>query len=206
YHIEFGGGRRIPSFGFMGNIHLYAGAQGLGTPPPGIGYGKKLKDDYRRLWGSIVGLSGRGEMLPNRDCYCEIDPTVVDRWGIPVLRFHWQWSDHEHNQVKHMHETFRALVAQMGGEVFSPMPTAERGYGITAGGQIIHELGCTRMGSDPESSVVDANCRAHDCRNLFIADGGPFVSQADKNPTWTILALAWRTSDFIAGQRRQGDL
>jgi choline dehydrogenase-like flavoprotein len=63
-----------------------------------------------------------------------------------------------------------------------------------------------RMGNDPSTSALDANCRAHDCRNLFVADGGPFVSQADKNPTWTILALAWKTADFITEQRRQGAL
>jgi choline dehydrogenase-like flavoprotein len=54
--------------------------------------------------------------------------------------------------------------------------------------------------------VVSSNCQAHDCRNLFIADGGPFVSQADKNPTWTIMALAWRTSDYITAQRKAGAL
>jgi choline dehydrogenase-like flavoprotein len=145
-------------------------------------------------------------MIPNADSYCEIDPEVKDQWGIPVLKFHWKWSDYEYKQVKHMQETFRALIAEMGGEVFSPMPTAEQGYGIATGGQIIHELGCVRMGNDPGSSAVNANCQAHDVKNLFVADGGPFVSQADKNPTWTILALSMRTSEYIAAQRRQGAL
>jgi choline dehydrogenase-like flavoprotein len=197
YHIEVWGGLGTPSYGFMGGIQRYPGAGG---------YGKKLKDDYRRFYGSTIGFSGRGEMVPNDKSYCELDPTVVDKWGIPVLRFNWQWTDHEYNQVKHMQQTFRALIAEMGGEVFSPMPTKEEGYGIAAGGRIIHELGCTRMGSDARSSVVNTNCQAHDCRNLFIADGGPFVSQADKNPTWTILALAWRTADYITEQRKQGAL
>ena len=61
--------------------------------PPGGGYGKALKDDYRRYYGATVGFAGRGEMVPNEDTYCEIDPNVVDRFGIPVLRFHFQWSD-----------------------------------------------------------------------------------------------------------------
>jgi choline dehydrogenase-like flavoprotein len=91
----------------------------------------------------------------------------------------------------------------MGGTVFDPMPSKERGYGIAAGGQIIHELGGTRMGHDAKTSVLNANCQAHDVKNLFVADGGPFVSQADKNPTWTILALAWRTSDYIADQMKK---
>ena len=96
-----------------------------------------------------------------------------------------------------MQQTFRSLIAEMGGQVFDPMPTKEQDYSIATGGQIIHELGGTRMGNDPKTSVVNANCQAHDVKNLFVADGGPFVSQADKNPTWTILALAWRTSDYI---------
>ena len=197
YHIEVGGGLGSPGYGFMGGISRY---------PSGGGYGAQLKSDYRKYYGATIGFSGRGEMLPNADTYCEIDPAVVDRWGIPVLRFHWKFTDHEYYQVKHMQETFRALIAEMGGEVFSPMPTKERGFGIAAGGRIIHELGCVQMGADPRTSVLNAHCQAHDCRNLFVADGGPFVTQADKNPTWTILALAWRTADYITQQRTQGAL
>ena len=204
YHIEVGGGRRMPMFGFMGNIHLYAGMSGSGTPPAGIGYGKKLKDDYRRFYGATVGFAGRGEMIPNADSFCEIDPAVVDKFGIPVLRFHFKWTDYEIKQAKHMQETFRAIIAEMGGTPMSPMPGPEARYGLLPGGQIIHELGVTRMGNDPKTSVVNANCQAHDVKNVFVADAGPFVSQPDKNPTWTILALAWRTSDYIIDQRKKG--
>jgi choline dehydrogenase-like flavoprotein len=194
YHIEVGGGVRQPGAGFMGGIHRY---------PPGGGYGAQLKKDYRKYYGATIGFEGRGEMIPNDDTYCEIDPTVVDRFGIPVLRFHWKWTDHEINQVKHMQETFRSLIAQMGGQVFDPMPSKEDGYGIAAGGQIIHELGGARMGADAKTSVTNGNCQTHDVKNLFLADGAPFVSQADKNPTWTILALAWRTSDYITDQMKK---
>jgi choline dehydrogenase-like flavoprotein len=193
YHIEVWGGLRPPSAGFMGGVHRY---------PSGGGYGRELKADYRRYYGTTIGFSGRGEMIPNERSYCEIDPDgTVDRWGIPVLRFHWEWTDHEYNQVRHMQETFRALVAGMGGEVLSPMPTREEGYGIAPGGRIIHELGGTRMGDDPTTSVVNGYCQAHDVPNLFVTDGGPFVSQPDKNPTWTIMALSWRASDYITRQR-----
>jgi choline dehydrogenase-like flavoprotein len=197
YHIEVWGGAGMPEYGFMGGFHRY---------PPGGGYGKQLKQDYRRYYGAYVGFSGRGEMIPNDGSYCEIDPSVVDRWGIPVLRFHWKWTDYEHLQVKHMQETFRALIAEMGGEVYSAMPTRQNGYGIATGGSIIHELGGTRMGTDPQASVLDGHAQAHDVKNLFVADGGPFVSQADKNPTWTILALSWRTSDYIVDQLKKRSL
>ena len=191
YHIEVWGGRGQPGYGVLGGIHRY---------PGGGGYGAQLKADYRRYYGATVGFSGRGEMIPNDRSFAELDPTAVDRWGIPVLRFHWAWTDHELNQVRHMQRTFRALVAEMGGEVFAPMPGRDEGYGIAPGGRIIHELGGARMGTNPRTSVLNASCQAHDVRNLFVADGAPFVSQADKNPTWTILALAWRTSDAIAAQ------
>jgi choline dehydrogenase-like flavoprotein len=196
YHIEIGGGFSPPRYGFMRGIHEYNAAGG--------GFGKALKDDYRKYYGAMVYLDGRGEMIPNDDSYTELDPVVVDKWGIPVLRFHWKWQDYELNQVKHMQETFRAMVAEMGGTVTTPMPTKEEGYGIQIGGSVIHELGGARMGSDASSSSVNEWCQAHDCRNVFVADGAPFTSQADKNPTWTILALAWRTSEKIAQLRKEG--
>ena len=182
----------------MGGIHNY---------PGGGGYGKQLKDDYRRYYGATIGFSGRGEMIPNDRSRLRDRPEVVDRWGIPVLRFHWKWSDHELNQVRHMQQTFRALIADMGGMAFEPMPTKEEGYGIAAGGRIIHELGTTRMGKDPATlGAWTRTAGRTGCTNLFVADGGPFVSQADKNPTWTIMALAWRTSEHIARQRKAGAL
>jgi choline dehydrogenase-like flavoprotein len=196
YHIEVYGGAGQPSSGFGGGIQRRNGG----------GYGKQLKEDYRRYYGASIGFDGRGEMIPNENSYCELDPNVVDRFGIPVLRFHWKFTDYEYNQAKHMQETFRALIVAMGGTPNGQMPTKEQGYGLAAGGTIIHELGGVRMGSDPKSSVVNANCQAHDVKNLFVADGSPFVSQADKNPTWTILALSWRTSDYITQQRKAGTI
>jgi choline dehydrogenase-like flavoprotein len=105
-----------------------------------------------------------------------------------------------------MQETFRAIIQQMGGTPTSPMPTKEEGYGIAAGGRIIHEVGVTRMGDDPATSVLNRNCQAHDVKNLFVTDGGPLPSQADKNCTWTILALSMKTSEYIADQRKGGTL
>jgi choline dehydrogenase-like flavoprotein len=198
YHVEISGGRRgAPSYGILGGIQRFNGRGG---------YGKQLKDDYRKYYGSTVSFSGRGEMLPNDQTYCEIDPFAVDTYGIPVLRFHASFTDHEYRQAKHMQETFREIIHDMGGTPLSPLPSREAWYGLENVGRIIHEVGTTRMGSDPKTSVVNANCQAHDVKNLFIADGGPFVSNADKNVTWTILALSMRTSEHIAQQRNQGTL
>ena len=206
YHIEPSGGRRMPSAGFGGGIHNFTPTDVPSHPRAFGGYGKNLKEDYRRLYGATVNFAGRGEMIPNADSYCEIDPTVVDQWGIPVLRFHFKWGDYELKQVKHMQETFRAIITEMGGTPTSKMPTEAEGYGIAPGGRIIHEVGVTRMGNDPSTSALNKYCQAHDARNVFVADGGPFVSQADKNLTWTIMALAWRTAEYIADERRKGNL
>ena len=210
YHIEVGGGRRMPGYGFGGNIHKYNQILGEldGNPRPngGGGYGVQLKEDYRRLYGSIVGFSGRGESVAMESNYCEIDPNKVDKYGIPVLRFNYKWSDHEYNQVKHMHDTFEEIIATMGGIPLWPKPGKEDNYGILAPGQIIHEVGVTRMGNDPGKSVLNQYCQSHNVKNVFVADGGPFVSQADKNPTWTILALSWRASDYIIDEMKKNNL
>src|SRR3954471_13520819 len=123
YHIEVWGGAGQPSAGFMGGVQRRNGG----------GYGKALKSDYRKYYGASIGFDGRGEMIPNEDSYCELDPTTVDRFGIPVLRVHWKFSDHEYNQAKHMQQTFRSLIDAMGGTVFNAMPTKERGYGLADG-------------------------------------------------------------------------
>ncbi len=198
YHIEFGGGLKVPTYGFMSGIHHF---NGRGRSRGGGGYGAQLKEDYRRYYGSMLGFAGRGETVARKENYCEIDPNVVDRYGIPVLRFHVTWSEHEYRQVRHMQTTFREIIQELGGTPLSPMPTAEDGFGITRPGEIIHEVGTVRMGVDPRSSALNAFCQAHEVPNLFVTDGGPFVSQADKNPTWTILALAWRAADYIVKKR-----
>jgi choline dehydrogenase-like flavoprotein len=74
------------------------------------------------------------------------------------------------------------------------------------GGEIIHEAGTTRMGESPATSVLNGHGQAHDCKNLFVADSGPFVSNAHKNMTWTILALSMRASEYVAEERGKGNL
>ncbi len=199
YHIEIGGGKRMPGYGFGGGIAYMPGSNGGG-------YGAKLKNDYRRYYGATVGFAGRGEMVASEDCYCEVDPNTVDKWGIPALRCHWKWSDHELKQARHMQETFREIIHTMGGEPLGTMPGADRDYGLEPGGRIIHEAGCTRMGADPKTSVLNEWCQAHEAPNVVVADAGPFVSNADKNCTWTIMALSWRTSQHLADEMKKGNI
>jgi choline dehydrogenase-like flavoprotein len=195
----------MPAYGFgfgMENMNgTYPGKDG--KMKEAGGYGASLKDDYRRYYGAQVGFSGRGECIAREDNYCEIDPSVVDKYGIPVLRFNYTWSEHEIKQAKHMQDTFEDIISAMGGVAHGVKPGADTQYGLLNPGRIIHEVGTTRMGNDPKRSVVNKFNQAHEVKNLFVVDGGPFVSQADKNPTWTIMALAWRTSDYIIEQLKK---
>lgn len=202
YHIEVWGGIGMPNYGFGFNHNDLNKFFDL----PVGGYGEGVRKDVKKYYGSVLGFGGRGESIPQKDNYCEIDPSTVDEFGIPVLRFNYKWTDNERNQVKHMQETFEEIIHNMGGEVLSERPSKERDYGLEAPGLIIHEVGTTRMGTNPKTSVVNSFEQMHEVDNVFIVDGGPFVSQADKNPTWTILALAWRTSDYIIEQLKQQNI
>jgi choline dehydrogenase-like flavoprotein len=145
-------------------------------------------------------------MSPNAHTYCDIDPNVVDRYGIPVLRFHFRWSENELKQVKHMHDTFTAIIEGMGGRVLGLRNPEREGQGISVGGTIIHELGTVRMGDDPKTSALNKWSQAHEVKNLFVADAAPFVSNPDKNPTLTICALSWRLSEYLADQMKKGEI
>ena len=202
YHIEIGRSFTMPEYGFGYNPNELNRFFGVKVG----GYGDKLRKDVKKYYGSTIGLSGRGEAIPRKDNYCEIDPDTKDKWGIPVLKFRYKWSDYEIKQVKHMHDTFEELAYNMGGIALGNKPTKEQNYGISAPGEIIHEVGTTRMGDDPYNSVVNKYERLHDVDNVYVVDGGPFVSQADKNPTWTIMALSWRTSEYIIDQLKKQNI
>lgn len=195
YHIEFGGGKRMPDYGTAAGLEWLTGGS----------YGARFKQDVRRYYGSFVGFSGRGEMIPNEGSYCEIDGSVKDKWGIPVLRVSWQWSDHETRQAAHMQRTFASIIEAMGGRVQGEVIT-DGAKAIAPGGFIIHEVGGTIMGKDSGSSVTNRWGQTWDVDNLFVADGGVFASNADKNPTLTIMALAWRSADHILERMRRKEL
>ncbi len=194
YHIEFGGGRTMPGMGAAAGLEWLTGGS----------YGRKLKEDARRYYGSFVNFAGRGEMIPNEDCFAELDPTVKDKFGIPVLRFHWKWSEHETRQAAHMQKTFAELLDAMGGRMASAPQSGEKA--IKQGGFIIHEIGGAIMGTDRAKSVTNSFGQSWDMKNLFITDGATLCSNADKNPTLTIMALAWRASDEILRQLKRKEL
>ena len=190
YHVEFNGSRPMPG--------------GSNPLPNGLArgaYGTKFKEEARRYYGSFVGYTCRGEMIPNEDSFAELDPEVRDKWGIPVLRWHWKWSEHEQRLADHFVQSLHSIIEAMGGKV----PPNKRAA-VDPGGKVIHEVGGALMGDNPATSVCNGWNQTWDVKNLFICDGSPFPSSADKNPTLTIMALAWRAGDHIIEQARKGDL
>ncbi|KRC78914.1 GMC family oxidoreductase [Sphingomonas sp. Root241] len=185
YHFEIGGRFGIPPAAALPRV-----------------WGAGLKKAVRTASGATIAMVLRGEMIPNKDTFCEIDPGVKDRFGIPVLRFAFRWSQHELNQVAHGQRTARAVFKRMNATPLDPELPPEKL--ITAGGEIIHELGTARMGADPRSSVVDSYGQTWDVGNLVLMDGAIFASGAHKNPTLTILALALRASERLAARFKSG--
>lgn len=207
YHIEYWGGMGQPAYGFgMGMENVNGKYLVKGKQKEAGGYGASLKEDIRYFYGAGVGMAGRGEALALESNYCEIDPNVVDKYGIPVLRFHVKWTDYEVKQAKHMKETFREIMHNMGAVITWGDDGPDNDYGLEAPGKIIHEAGTARMGNDAKKSALNKWSQAHDCKNLFVVDGAQFVSQADKNITWTILALSMRASEYIIDEMKKNNL
>lgn len=208
YHIEYWGGMGMPAYGFGWGIENMNGKQIVKarTQESG-GYGKALKQDYRTFYGAGVGMAGRGEALALESNYCEIDPNVVDKFGIPVLKFNVKWTEHEIKQAKHMKETFKEILHNMGAIItWGGDDDEKNNWGLETPGRIIHEAGTVRMGNDPKRSALNKFNQAHDCKNLFVVDGSAFVSQADKNITWTILALSMRASEYIIDEMKKQNI
>ena len=170
----------------------------------GGSFGRQFKQDARRYYGSFITLKGQGNMFANEQSYCTLDPTVKDKWGIPVLKFHWHYTDQEIKQAAHMQKTFAEVIGAMGGRVLGKTDLTGA-KAITPGGYLKHEVGGANMGADARTSVTNKWGQTWDVPNLFVADGALFSANCEKPPTLTILALAWRTADYVLETLRKGE-
>ena len=145
-------------------------------------------------------MGGFGEVLPRYENAVGLDQEVKDKWGIPVLRFSIKFGDNEKKMSADMGDQAKAMLEEAGVEVvWSSKDLLTEGWSI-------HELGTARMGSDPKTSVLNQYQQLHDVKNLFVVDGSSHVSASCQNPTWTIMALAWRSCEYLAGELRKGNL
>jgi len=164
------------------------------------GFGEFYKSMVREYAGAVVGMGAFGEVLARYENYVDIDPQVKDKWGIPVVRFHYNFGDNEKKMAADMAETGKEMFEEAGIQVYGVNPH------ILTEGWSIHELGTARMGTDPKTSVLNQFQQSHDVKNLFVTDGSSHVSASCQNPTWTIMALCWRSCEYLADEFKKGNL
>ncbi|HMV86698.1 MAG TPA: GMC family oxidoreductase [Blastocatellia bacterium] len=187
----------IRGYGFEGGsgTRMFPG-DAISQPGFGAGYKKKVRD----YAGAFIDIGGFGEVLSRYENHVALDPEVKDRWGIPVLRFNIKFGDNEKKMCEDMVESAQEMFEAAGIEIVSV------NRDMLTEGWSIHELGTARMGNDPKTSVVNQFQQSHDVKNLFVVDGSTHVSAANQNPTWTIMALCWRSCDYLAEELKRGNL
>jgi choline dehydrogenase-like flavoprotein len=186
YHMEVYGGFSMPSMAFARDVNNYF-----------PGYGSSLKRSAREHFGAIVGIKCTGESYPNPRSFVEIDPAVVDDWGVPVLRIHFEWSENDYKMAEDMRVELARIVDASGGTLLENPDHRRRRAGMIAGGSHIHELGTSRMGRNPKTSVTNQFGQVWDSPNVSLIDGSVFCTNPDKNPTLTLIALAMRACDKV---------
>jgi choline dehydrogenase-like flavoprotein len=189
----------IRGYGFEGGSGVGLGS-GASTAERVPGFGKAWKKRVRDEMGAEIGMGGFGEVLARFENHVSLDPKVTDRWGIPVLRFHIEYGDNEKKMAEDMAAAAREMFEAAGIEILDHRSR------IRPVGWSIHELGTARMGRDPKTSVLNHFQQSHDVKNLFVVDGSSHVSAACQNPTWTIMALCWRSCDYLAGELRRRNI
>jgi choline dehydrogenase-like flavoprotein len=154
----------------------------------------------REYAGAVIGMGAFGEVLARYENYVDIDPDTKDKWGVPAIRFHYKFGDNEKKMAADMAETGKEMFEAAGIQIYG---VDER---ILTEGWSIHELGTARMGTDPKTSVLNQFQQSHDVKNLFVTDGSSHVSASCQNPTWTIMALCWRSCEYLADEFKRGNL
>jgi choline dehydrogenase-like flavoprotein len=165
-----------------------------------FGFGPSHKKAVRDYAGAYIEMGASGEVLARYENHVTIDPHVKDKWGVPVLQFHYKFGDNEKKMAEDMAATAREMFEEAGIEVLSSHRD------VLTEGWSIHELGTSRMGNDAKTSVVNQFQQSHDVGNLLVVDGSSHVSASCQNPTWTIMALCWRSCDRLAEELRKGNI
>ena len=165
-----------------------------------VGSGAEFKKEIRRWQGTRVSLACHGEMLPSADKFVEIDNSVKDKWGSPVLKINYKWNDNDLNMFKYVKKTYEEIFAAAKAvEVRLPKAPDVAGHSI-------HEMGTVHMGSDKKTSVLNQFNQSWDVKNLFVMDASAFASGTHKNPTLTIMALSWRASEYMMDEMKKKNL
>lgn len=145
-----------------------------------------------------VNLGGFGECIARWENYVEIDPSLTDTFGIPVLRIHMDHGANDLAMAKDIVESGVEILEAVGARNIHTQPVPK------PPGSAIHEVGIARMGVSSKTSVLNQFEQSHDVPNLFVMDGSGFPSSACQNPTLTIMALCARSCDYLIREMKRG--
>lgn len=165
------------------------------------GFGLDFKRDVRKRYPALIQLHPYGEVLPYRENRIAVDGTPPDRFGVPTMRIEYKLGENERRMIPRMYDAAEEILHSMQAE---PLPY-NRGD-LDELGSAIHEHGTCRMGQDPKRSALNGYMQMHEVPNVFVVDGSAFPTPTEKNPTLSILAFAWRASDYLADQMRLGNV
>jgi choline dehydrogenase-like flavoprotein len=165
------------------------------------GFGADFKAAVKRRYPALVAIHPYGEVLGYRDNRITVNDNDVDQYGIPIPHLTFKVGENERTMVQEMYDMVEQIFAA--GKI-EPLPYT-RGA-IDTYGSAIHEHSTCRMGADPKRSALNGFCQMHEVKNVFVPDGAAFTTASEKNPTLTILALAWRSSDYLADEIRKRNL
>jgi choline dehydrogenase-like flavoprotein len=165
------------------------------------GFGLDFKKAVKRRYPALVALHPYGEVLPRRENRVTVEDTPLDAYGVPIARIEYKIGDNERRMAAEMYDTAESILRAAKAEIVQ----FARGT-VDVAGSAIHEHGTCRMGADPKRSALNAHCQSHDVPNLFVVDGSAFTTASEKNPTLTILALAWRATDYLAQEMKSSRL
>src|SRR5437899_376177 len=165
------------------------------------GFGLDFKKAVKQRYPALVALHPYGEVLPRRENRVTVEGTPLDAYGVPIARIEYKIGDNERRMAAEMYDTAESILRAAKAE---SVPF-ERNQ-VDVAGSAIHEHGTCRMGADPKRSALNGFCQSHDVPNMFVVDGSAFTTASEKNPTLTILALAWRATDYLAGEMKSSRL
>jgi choline dehydrogenase-like flavoprotein len=165
------------------------------------GFGVDFKKAVKQRYPALVALHPYGETLGRAENRITVDAENVDVYGVPRLKIEYQIGDNEHRMAEEMYDTAEQILRSAKAEIVP----YERGW-LDKAGSAIHEHGTCRMGDDAKQSPLNAFNQMHDVKNVFVVDGSAFTTASEKNPTLTILALAWRATDYLAGEMKRGNV
>jgi choline dehydrogenase-like flavoprotein len=187
---------------FLRGYGIQAGAQreGWNRGSSAPGFGADFKKQLREPGEWRITLQGYCECLPRHENHVDLHPDKKDRWGIPIPRIHWSWSDNERAlRADMMTQSAEMLEAAGCKEVETYDDNAPMGFSV-------HEMGTARMGRDPKTSVLNAHNQAHDVKNLFVTDGACMTSTNSVNPSVTYMALTARAVDYAVSEMKRRNL